>query len=237
VTVLFPALQLAAFALSCALAGPQPLASALLFLAACVLLCASVHVSIHEVVHRRGGGALTGPLMTLVIGLPFEGYRWHHWNHHRWNNRLEDYSTTWRATRSGPRPWPMALYVLAWSWQLVRSGLAMRSAATRGEVPLATQRAIRREQATLLLTVCVLLVAVPTLALRYVALVYIGWALIALHNYRQHPPRRYGADIATSYYGALYNRLLFRNGLHAEHHDRPQVPWHAIAPFTETRTP
>jgi fatty acid desaturase len=221
---------------SCVAMRSQPGIGAALFLVAALLLCLSVHVSVHEAVHhpRLAGFPLSGPLFTIVIGLPFQGYRWHHFNHHRWNNALEDYSTTWRATADGPRPWPLLRYVLGWPRQLVRSGLSMRAAYAAGQVSPATHRATRIEQATLLLFVATLTVLAPRIAAQYVALVYIGWALIALQNFGQHPPRAYGVEKPTSYYSPLYNRLLFRNGFHAEHHEEPNLPWHEIAPAPST---
>lgn len=227
---IFPLLQAAAFVLACR-AGVTATGAAL-FLLACGLLCFSVHVSIHEAVHQPALARfpLAGPLLSLVMGLPLQGYRWHHMNHHRWNNELPDYSTTWRDTPGGPRPWPLWSYVLGWPRQLVRSGLAMRAADAAGQVPRLVRRAIRREQAALLVTIAVLAVAAPAVAAAYVGMVYVGWMLIALQNYGQHPPRQYGQERPASYYGALYNRMFFRNGLHAEHHERPHVPWSEIVP-------
>jgi len=233
-TMVFPIAEAVAFALSSGLGSSRPVASGTLLLFAALLLCFSVHISIHEVVHhpRLGEFPLAGPLLSIVIGLPFQGYRWHHFNHHRWNNRIEDYSSTWRQTPSGPRPWPLWRYVAGWPRQLVRSGLAMRMAAKAGHIPPSTHRAIRREQWTLFGVVLALTALAPIAALRYVTLVYVGWALVSLQNYGQHPPRQYGADVPTSKTSRLYNRLLFRNGLHAEHHEQPQLPWHAIEAHT-----
>jgi fatty acid desaturase len=232
VAMIFPVLQVATFVASCAIVPTGAWIGGGLFFLAALLLCLSVHVSIHEAVHhpRLARFPLSGPIFTLVMGLPFQGYRWHHFNHHRWNNALEDYSTTWRPTVDGPRPWPLWRYLAGWPRQLVRSGLAMRAAYATGQVPAAMHRATRIEQATLLLFVAGLAWLAPRLALQYVALVYLGWALIALQNFGQHPPRVYGADTPTSYYSRLYNRLLFRNGFHAEHHEEPNIPWHEIEP-------
>ncbi len=235
--LVFPLLEAALFACACACGTARPVAAALALGAAALMLCFSVHVCAHEAVHHpehaRFPGA--GALMTLAMGLPLEGYRWHHMNHHRWNNRLEDYSTTWRATRRGPRPWPLAAYVLAWPWQLARSAAGMRAAAAAGALSLAAQRAVRRQKLLLLAVLVALATGWPRIALAYLGLVYVGWALVALQNYGQHPPRVYGAEAATSYPAALYNRLTFRNGLHAEHHDTPQLPWHALVPRAPSR--
>jgi fatty acid desaturase len=228
--MVFPLLQTGAFATSCA-AGVSVI-GAVSFALACVLLCFSVHVSIHEAVHQPplARFPLSGPLLSLVMGLPLQGYRWHHLNHHRWNNALPDYSTTWRSTAAGPRPWPLWRYVLGWPRQLVRSGLGMRAAYGAGQIPPHVHRATRREQATVLLALVILAMAAPRMAAGYLALVYVGWMLIALQNYGQHPPRSYGEETPTSYYAPLYNRLLFRNGLHAEHHEHPHLAWDEIEP-------
>jgi fatty acid desaturase len=228
--IVFPILEGIAFVLACGLGAAHPLSAGLAFLAAALMLCVSVHVSVHEAVHQhhlaRFPGA--GALFSIVMGLPFEGYRWHHMNHHRWNNRLEDYSTTWRETAFGPRPWPLLRYVLEWPRQLARSAAAMRAAAAGGQLSLTAQRAVRAQKHVLLVFLVSLVLLAPRIALAYLALVYVGWALIALQNYGQHPPRAYGAETATSYHASLYNRLLFRNGLHAEHHEQPQLPWHLL---------
>ena len=49
---------------------------------------------------------------------------------------------------------------------------------------------------------------------------YLGWSLIALHNYGQHLPTK-KHFVAYSYYGGLYNFLFMNNGLHYEHHIYP----------------
>jgi fatty acid desaturase len=235
--LLFPALQAVLFGFSCALCAEHaPIAVGLIGIAA-ILLCFSVHVSIHEAVHHPDLARFpfAGPLLSLVMGLPFQGYRWHHANHHRCNNTLADYSSTWRSTPQGPRPWPLWRYVFGWPRQLARSGFAMRAAAARGEMPRSTQRAIRAEQITLLVAIAGLVVFAPRMALLYLGLVYAGWALIALQNYGQHPPREYGADVPTTYASRLYNRLFFRNGLHAEHHDQPHLAWKEIEARSRTR--
>ncbi len=49
---------------------------------------------------------------------------------------------------------------------------------------------------------------------------YLGWSMIALHNYGQHLPTE-KHQIAYSYYGKYYNWLFMNNGLHYEHHIHP----------------
>lgn len=47
----------------------------------------------------------------------------------------------------------------------------------------------------------------------------LGLAMCALHGYYEH------AHGATSYYGKLYNLLLFNDGYHVEHHANPATHW------------
>jgi fatty acid desaturase len=49
-----------------------------------------------------------------------------------------------------------------------------------------------------------------------------GLALCALHGYYEH------ARGTTSYYGKLYNFLLFNDGYHVEHHANPGVAWREL---------
>ncbi|HJZ72838.1 MAG TPA: fatty acid desaturase [Vicinamibacterales bacterium] len=49
-----------------------------------------------------------------------------------------------------------------------------------------------------------------------------GLLLCALHGHYEH------AGGMTSYYGALYNALLFNDGYHVEHHANPGIPWNRL---------
>jgi len=52
-----------------------------------------------------------------------------------------------------------------------------------------------------------------------------GLALCALHGYYEH------ARGTASYYGRLYNLLLFNDGYHVEHHATPGLPWNRLPAF------
>ncbi|NBW98116.1 hypothetical protein EBR03_00950, partial [bacterium] len=47
-----------------------------------------VHVTFHELVHLSGSREsswikVLSDLVTVCCGIPFDGYRWHHYTHHR----------------------------------------------------------------------------------------------------------------------------------------------------------
>lgn len=169
----------------------------------------TLHVTAHEWVHHPAG-RIAESLMSLFLGVPFEGYRLHHHNHHRFENAAEDWSTTLGARHPIP-------YALGWPSQLLRGWRAFR-----GDPAL--PRALRLQQLLLLAWAIVLAIVSWKALLLWIAMVYLGWALIALHNYGQHPPR--GAT--TSLASPLYNALTCNNGLHAEHHRAPGVPWNRL---------
>src|SRR5262249_62380152 len=50
----------------------------------------------------------------------------------------------------------------------------------------------------------------------------VGLLLCSLHVHYEH------AGGMTSYYGALYNALLFNDGYHVEHHANPGIPWNRL---------
>jgi len=197
--------------------------------AACALSW-SVHILFHAGVHRPAGGwrgALAGLAATPVMGMPFDGYRLHHRNHHRHDNGPDDVSRTWTPTPAGPRPRHPLAYAFGWPVDLWRSRRWIRAEVAAGAVEPWVRRRIAMQQALLVVLVGGLAWWDPRAAALYLAYVYLGWAAIALHSYGQHPP----ADGAVrSLHGRWYNRLTANNGLHAEHHTDPSLPIPALAP-------
>ena len=69
----------------------------------------------------------------------------------------------------------------------------------------------------------VLLAAVPAFFLTiYVPAILVGMGLGVLHGHFEHAPA------VRSYYGRVYNRLLFNDGFHVEHHERPGSHWASL---------
>lgn len=204
-------------------------------LPAAVALSWSVHVFFHVGVHRLRGdwwGAFGGVLATPVMGLPFDGYRLHHRNHHRHDNGEHDVSRTWTPTPTGPKPRSVLLYVLAWPLDLWRSRRWVRQEVAIGAVEPWVRRRIVAQQVLLVGIVAGLWWWEERFAGLYLLYVYLGWANIALHNYGQHPPQ---AGAVRSLHGRWYNRLTGNNGLHAEHHATPEVPIPALVPDAGAR--
>ena len=193
-------------------------------LVAAPLLSWSVHSAFHDAVHATGNdtlSAVVGLVSTPIMGLPFDGYRLHHRNHHQTDNGPEDLSKTWTMTNNGPVPRNPVWYALSWPLALYRARTWVRRATSTGLIDGWIRSRIRVQQLCLVLV----LIGLGWWSIAglgwYLTYVYLGWSLVSLHNYGQHPPRP-GAVI--SLHRGWYNRLTGNNGLHAEHHAQPGLP-------------
>jgi fatty acid desaturase len=191
----------------------------------------SVHVTFHEIVHSTG--AKNSPLMhlvnvlaTILLGIPFDGYRWHHYNHHRHDNGLDDYSSTWKLTSEGPRPRNWFVYVVSWPVQILRGRSDLLIREKKENTAQWISKRIDQQKYVLLLLYFLLGAFSIKWFLLYLLNTYVGWALINLHNYGQHLPLANKAAYATSYQGQLYNKIFCNNGIHYEHHAEARIPWY-----------
>ncbi len=226
---IFPALQMGFFFLACLLVTSHLAWAVACILASGVALNFTIHICAHELLHYSDRHPLPvwmNLVTSGIMGLTFDGYRFHHHNHHRHNNGPEDFSHTWRKTPGGPVPYGVWRYALGWPAQVVRT---VRSLRDLSPLPPAEEKARRRMRPEACAIVGLLLVMVflswKFVAL-YAAMVYVGWSLVSLHNYGQHPPDT-PARI-TSFTSRWYNRIFFNNGLHHEHHAKPSKPWHEL---------
>ncbi len=227
----FPAIQTTCFVGAGLTWASTPWLSIGLFMLAVLALDLTVHIFLHEVVHasppeRLPWAASLG--LSLLGGMPFDGYRLHHYNHHRHDNGPGDYSSTWLWEADGRRrPKRLLSYVLLWPIELGRARAAMREDALAGRLSLGMQKRLRTEKNVIGLFLIALALYSWPWALAYVGLVYAGWALVSLHNFGQHLPLEGQAPV-TSLANRPYNAALFNNGLHGEHHAEPGKAWHDL---------
>jgi len=230
----FPLLEAGSFALAVALWDQSVLAASLCLILAALGLNYSIHISFHEMMHQRifKSRVLDGILRlinSLWMGVPFDGYCLHHENHHRYNNSIEDYSTTWREGPDGPVPQHWLLYSLSWPVHVARALRVTRIEETAGRVTN-RMRWNKREKAFLLIAWMLFGWYSPTLLGMYILVTYLGWTLSAVHNFGQHPPIDLGAHETTSVYSPTFNLLFMNNGLHREHHQNPGKRWSHLVP-------
>ena len=225
---IFPLLELGFFAASLYVLPHAIWAALGLLLLASLSLSFSIHIFFHECVHHRSQyPALFNWVASAVMGLPFDGYRIHHYNHHEFENAAPDFSCTWRDSAQR-RPFSLLTYVLGWPRQLVRGMRRPIPFGPSAERANQIKQNIPGQKRALLLTLFAAALAGWQVLLGYVLLVYLGWAFTALHNFGQHPPV---VGVSSSSYDApLYNKLFFNNGLHWEHHHYPALAWHELVP-------
>lgn len=214
-----------------AAAASNLLVSLMCLLVAGLFLSYSIHIFFHECVHVRSRfPGWFNSISSIFLGLPFDGYRVHHYNHHTYDNHLEDFSTTWRKNddETPAVGFTVASYTLGWPRQLIRAVKEPNPFANEFGNPHEVKSRIPVQKKAIAAFLFLLLIINWRFAILYIALIYIGWTISALHNFGQHPPLE-GSPIG-SYNNQLYNRLLFNNGLHSEHHKYPSLPWHELVP-------
>lgn len=224
---IFPLLELGFFAGSVAALQHSLWISLLCLLLACLSLSFGIHIFFHECVHRNTQYPLLFKwLASSLMGLPFDGYRIHHYNHHTFENGPEDFSSTWKSQGETKVPFSVWSYTLGWPRQLIASVKCKTPFGGSPESANRIKEKIPSQKLALLITLLLLAIAGWKFVLLYLALIYFGWAFTSLHNYGQHPPIE--GEGSSTYVHSLYNILFFNNGLHWEHHRYPSVLWNEI---------
>lgn len=226
---IFPLLELCFFGGSLLTRPHSIWAAAGLLLLASLSLSFSIHIFFHECVHYRSHyPALFNWIASSIMGLPFDGYRIHHYNHHEFENAAPDFSCTWREQGGTRHPYPLMAYVLGWPRQLLRGVCCKTPFGVNPDHANQIKQHIPSQKRALLITFIVAAYAGWDVLIGYLLLTYLGWAFTALHNFGQHPPVE--GVTSSSYDSALYNQLFFNNGLHWEHHHYPTLAWCELTP-------
>jgi fatty acid desaturase len=171
---------------------------------------------------------------SLSLGMPQTLYKYHHLNHHRFNNDKKrpgdleprDRSSTYRFAAHPEREESLLAYAFLGPFR------------TELRAPYREAKARRRAWLACLewgalagFSVSVLL-AEPKCFFFFLLPVWYGGQVFALaENWLEHHRATPGNRLADSVscYGRLYNLIWFNNGYHQEHHFRPTVHWTKIA--------
>ena len=167
---------------------------------------------------------------SLTLGQPQTLYRYHHLNHHQFNNDLpdpetrttRDRSSTYRRGRRVGSEESIVAYSLLGP---VRTELSPLYAAARAK---GRARLVWIESAAMLAYVGLLAFLNWRFVLEFVTPVwFLGQAAALAENYLEHHHAVPGNRLtdSVSCYNRWYNWLWFNNGYHQEHHYRPNTHW------------
>jgi len=168
---------------------------------------------------------------TIALGASQTMYKYHHLNHHTFNNDIptkygetRDRSSIYRWSKSVGKEEGIISYSLL---GIFRSELhhIWKDTVKKREGWLAGC-----ENVVLILFVAFLFWVNVSYGVFYVFIWYIGQSLALAENYQEHKgaPNTCRLDNSVSAYASWYNAIWFNNGYHQEHHFRPQVHWTEI---------
>lgn len=174
---------------------------------------------------------LFATLNSMNLGLPQILYKYHHLNHHRFNNSLEDPSSTYLFGKNQKQEH----WISYSAFSLFREGTQKAWSLT-----------LQKNEGHLLYTELAAVISFwfflfildkKFFFYVYLPLFYFGWFLAHVENYYEHyraksPSDRFGN--AVSFYPKWYNLIMFNEGYHQEHHIAPQEHW-SKRPETQVR--
>ena len=225
---IFPLLQAACFISALILLDSNLLLSLLFLFASALFLNFSLHITIHHFVHFRLKAKTINTILefvyTILLALPYSFYRMQHYNHHRYDNRIGDMTSTWE--KKNDEITPKSFFNYSFFWFLNGSlKTALAIASRDGDINNKEKRKIRHQIFAILSVYGLLMWLNLWYGLAYLSLFYVGWSFISITNYGQHLPIKYDSTDAYSYPNKLYNGVFFNNGLHLEHHLEPHLDY------------
>lgn len=209
--------------------------SCLYLLVSAFFLNFSLHITYHYTVHFPVKSPivqqLLGVLKSWMMGLPFHYYLMSHWNHHKHNNSILDFTSTWKKQPSGIVPHNVVFYSLFWPFS---SSISLPDQIKQGVKEGYCNKKVLKRMVLELITNAVFFAWLGWISWIWLAgyffMVYVGWVLIALQNFGQHLPQVYGLPKANSFFNKTYNWIFVNNGLHEEHHEVPAKKYWELTP-------
>lgn len=230
---IFPLIQISCFVLAILMLEQNWLWSILLIFLAAIFLNFTLHITIHHYVHFKFKNKVLDTffsfLYSAILVLPYNFYRMQHLNHHRFDNRIGDLTSTWKVVDQKIVAKNFMGYSFFWFINGA-SANGIKSSIENGDLTQSEFTKIKLQFLFILAIYTLLILLNPLAALAYGILFYLGWSMIAITNYGQHLPIKYDQPIAYSYSNKFYNALFFNNGLHLEHHEKPWLNYDELKP-------
>ncbi len=179
---------------------------------------------------------------SIALGLPQTLYKYHHLNHHQFNNDVQDpvskttqdRSSTFRYSRRPDREEHLSSYSTLGPFR-TELGILYATARAKNRAWL-----VWLEATAMLVFSSALAIASPWYFLEFVVPVwFLGQVAALAENYLEHhyaiPGNRLTDSV--SCYNRMYNWLWFNNGFHQEHHYRPTVHWTKVCDLRSEMLP
>lgn len=238
--LVYPILELVLFLLAIKMIPVSMILSVICLLLSACMLGFTLHISVHYTVHHKSAYRVLNRLIELMnsacIGIPYNHYQIQHFLHHRFDNELEDPTTTWQLMDDALVPKSLWKYSFLW---FANSSYREKFDLGAKKYGYLKSDIKKKMLGDLLINIIVLIACFYTsitVGLYYLLLIYLGWAVVSIINYGQHLPEHIdGKRIkGYSYYKAWYNCLLVHNGKHYEHHQQAGIPYWDIENAVES---
>lgn len=195
---------------------------------AALFMSFSLHITYHHHVHHKpkakGLNYGLDYIISMLLGMPFHFYKLQHLNHHKHNNEIGDMTSTYQKSGNEVKAKPFFSYVLFWFLNTGDFNAYKEQAIIDGYFTKKDNSKMAIEGGFNLVVISSLFIMDWRYGILFGVMFYLGWSMIALHNYGQHLPTKQH-QVAYSYYGKLYNFFFMNNGLHYEHHLYPQLSY------------
>ncbi len=204
---------------------------ALLILSA-LFLNFSLHITIHHFVHfnlkSKALNFVLSLLYTICLVFPYNIYKLQHINHHRYNNNINDITSTWKLKNNQLVPKNWFRYCFLWLF-ITPTKSFWKEAKEKDFAP--NEMTLIKVELLILFSIYLLLFLInPFFVIWYALLFYFGWTFISITNYGQHLPIIKHTPTAFTFNNKIYNLLFFNNGLHLEHHNNAHLDYNELTP-------
>jgi fatty acid desaturase len=233
---ILPIIEITSLVLAIFIIEKHTIIGILLILNASLFLSFTLHVTVHHFVHfkpkKKWLHQLGSFFFSIILGLPYYLYELQHYNHHRYHNQLEDFTSTWKMKKGKIQSKSFFQYCFLW-FLSAKGNENIQKAINDGDTSKGKLKKLKIEVVLILAVYITLAILIPAGLLIYFVNFYLGWCFCAMINYGQHLPIEYGSPKAYTYNGRLYNFLSFNNGLHFEHHLEPRKKPNDLIPFNK----
>jgi fatty acid desaturase len=227
ILAIYPMIEIILFGLACYTLKTNVFYAILLTILSALFLSFSLHITSHFHVHHKPISQVQTRILdyfyTLILGMSFHFYQVQHYIHHKYDNKIGDFTSTFEIKDDKKNSRSLFSYAFFWFLGFVKIKQLLGLAESYGFYNEKIKKKINQESFLNLIVILLLIYLNFGLVFLYLLLIYFGWVFIAIHNFGQHLPETVQSVNVYSFYGKWYYFLFFFIGLHFEHHHNPSV--------------